>query len=49
VRLPVKDLPVNTIPELNFRPAFNHPFYVVPPVNEEEKAALYIKSDLLTK
>ena len=43
VKFPVKDSPVNTIPELNFRPAFNHPFETRLTEDEKEATYLYIR------
>ncbi len=40
---PVKDVPVNTIPELHFRPPFNHLFRTPVPDSAVESTILYIK------
>lgn len=43
VKFPVKDSPVNTIPELNFKPAFNHPFETRLTEDDKEATYLYIR------
>ncbi|HZV70255.1 MAG TPA: hypothetical protein VFG10_11955 [Saprospiraceae bacterium] len=42
-KFPVKDIPVNNIPELNFKPAFNHHFETQVPVDEKDQTYLYIR------
>ena len=42
VSFPVYDNPVNNIPELNFKPAFNHKFKKMEPGNENEASEIYI-------
>ncbi|MEP6645456.1 MAG: hypothetical protein ABJC12_00085 [Saprospiraceae bacterium] len=42
-KFPIKDNPVNNIPELNFRPAFNHQFRTLLPADEKDATYLYIK------
>ena len=39
---PIKDNPVNNIPELNFLPAFNHQFKTIMASQDEEATYLYI-------
>ena len=43
VKFPVKDNPVNNIPELNFMPVFNHQFETVQSANDGDAAYLYIR------
>jgi hypothetical protein len=43
VKFPVKDNPVNNIPELNFMPAFNHQFETPQPEGDGDAAYLYIR------
>src|SRR4030095_77014 len=43
IKFPVKDSPVNNIPELNFMPAFNHQFKTLMSGYEEEDTYLYIR------
>jgi len=42
-KFPVKDSPINTIPELNFKPAFNHPFETRLTEDDKEATFLYIR------
>jgi hypothetical protein len=45
LRFPVKDLPCNDIPELNFfNPEFNHQFYTQLPENAKDSTDLYLKT-----
>ncbi|MGB4850123.1 MAG: hypothetical protein WBP41_19520, partial [Saprospiraceae bacterium] len=40
---PVKDIPVNNIPELNFKPAFNHHFRMQLPDNDKDQTYLFLR------
>ncbi|MEO6132184.1 MAG: hypothetical protein ABIQ02_10075, partial [Saprospiraceae bacterium] len=42
-KFPVKDNPVNNIPELNFRPAFNHQFRTLLPADDKDATYIYLK------
>ncbi|MEP6795815.1 MAG: hypothetical protein ABJB16_15920 [Saprospiraceae bacterium] len=40
---PVKDIPVNNIPELNFKPAFNHHFRMQLPADDKDQTYLFLR------
>ncbi len=42
-KFPVKDIPVNNIPELNFKPAFNHHFRMQLPDSDIDQTYLFIR------
>ena len=45
-RFPVKDLPINSIPEFNYKPNFTHQFKTVVPVDYKEASQLWIHNNL---